>query len=74
MRGFPKPVADFAVMFVAMQAKRHEADYDPMKVFTKAGVGADVTLARSAIDTFKSAKAADRRAFCVHVLFRDRRV
>jgi hypothetical protein len=35
---FPKEIEDFANAFLAMQDKRHSADYDPHAKFTKSEV------------------------------------
>jgi uncharacterized protein (UPF0332 family) len=67
---FPDPVRDFANQFVAMQKKRHSADYDPFASFAKSTVKADIAVARQAIHDFKAASPKDRRAFCAFVLFK----
>jgi hypothetical protein len=38
LRKFPNGIADFGTMFVAMQIKRHRADYDPYETFYKSAV------------------------------------
>lgn len=72
MMEFPQPIADFANLFHAMQIKRHEADYDPDTRLSKSDVLNDVALVRQAIIEFKKQPIKDRRAFCVHVLFKVR--
>lgn len=72
MRKFPKEIEDFANMFVSLQEKRHNADYDPHAKFTKSEVETDIVASIQAINTFKSAKITDRRAFCAYVLLRSR--
>jgi uncharacterized protein (UPF0332 family) len=69
---FPKPIEDFANIFVTMQTKRHSADYDPSARFTKSEVVQDIATVRQAITRFYNAPLKDRRAFCAHVLFRRR--
>ena len=69
---FPKAIEDFANNFVAMQEKRHGADYDPSVRLAKSEVMADIKLAREAIVEFQNAPAKDRRAFAAHVLFKKR--
>ena len=69
---FPAPIQDFANAFVTMQEKRHRADYDPYATFTKSAVQKDIAAARQVIVDFNAQTAKDRRAFCVHVLFRPR--
>jgi hypothetical protein len=69
---FPKDVEDFANQFVAMQIKRHQADYDPVEKFTKSGVLTDIETARIVIEGFAKVAVKDRRAFAAHVLFKQR--
>jgi len=69
---FPKEIQDFANAFVSMQEKRHEADYNPGARFTKSTVESDIILVEQAINDFKLAKKADRRAFCAYVLLKKR--
>lgn len=72
MAKFPKPIQDFANSFVAMQEKRHAADYDPSVRLTKSEVIADIALAKEAINEFQKAGIKDRRAFAAHILFKKR--
>jgi len=69
---FPKPIEDFANLFVQMQSKRHEADYDPSARFAKSEVIQDIASVEIAIKAFKAETAKDRRAFCAFVLFKRR--
>lgn len=69
---FPKAIEDFANNFVAMQEKRHMADYDPTVKLSKSEVLADINLARQAITEFQKEPVKDRRAFAAHVLFKKR--
>lgn len=69
---FPKGIEDFANTFVTMQAKRHDADYDPYAKFAKSSVLSDIALVEQAIKNFKSCKTKDRRAFCAYVLLKKR--
>ncbi len=71
---FPKAVEDFASTFVAMQEKRHQADYDPSIRLSASEVVADVTAVRKVIIDFTAVSAKDRRAFAAHVLFKKRPV
>jgi hypothetical protein len=64
---FPKSIQSFATIFVAMQIKRHDADYDP-----KSEVEQDIVAIEQAIREFVRAPIKDRTAFCAHVLFRKR--
>jgi hypothetical protein len=74
VKKFPKEIEDFANTFVQLQEKRHIADYDPKAKFAKSGVQSDIIIAYVAIETFNSAKRADRRAFCVYVLLKERKI
>lgn len=69
---FPKEIEDFANAFIAMQDKRHSADYDPHAKFTKSEVLNDLALVSKAIADFEACDAKDRRAFCAYVLFKPR--
>lgn len=70
---FPKGIEDFGHAFVAMQEKRHSADYDPHERFTKSEVLADIAFVTQAISDFEAEDAKDRRAFCALVLFKNRK-
>lgn len=72
-KGFPDPIVDFATLFVAMQIKRHDADYDPFRTFVKSEVESDIVSVESAISAFRLASRTDRRAFCAWVVLKDRR-
>ncbi len=69
---FPKAIEDFANTFVAMQTKRHAADYDPTSKFLKSEVMTDIATATRAIADFDAAPIKDRRAFCAYILFKKR--
>ncbi len=69
---FPKAIEDFANNFVALQEKRHAADYDPLVRLTKSEVVADIAAAKNAIVRFQAEPIKDRRAFAAHVLFKKR--
>ena len=69
---FPKGIEDFGHAFVAMQEKRHAADYDPQERFTKSEVLADIALVEQTISDFEAEDAKDRRAFCALALFKKR--
>ena len=72
LRRFPKTIADFASVFVEMQEKRHDADYDPFLSLSPSAILADIDNVEAAIANYKTCAVKDRRAFCAHVLFRDR--
>jgi hypothetical protein len=69
---FPQEIQDFANMFVQMQIKRHDADYNPtIKVF-KSAILADISIVNAAIKDFDTAPLKDRRAFAAFVMFKQR--
>lgn len=70
MKRFPKAVEDFGNMFVTMQKKRHDADYDPEAKHFKSGVMADVRAAESIIIRFNQVPMKHKRAFAAWVLLR----
>lgn len=72
MQRFPAQIIDFASLFVTMQEKRHQADYDPRARFAKSDVAGDVALARKTIADDRAVPSKHRRAFCAYVLLRQR--
>jgi hypothetical protein len=70
---FPQEIQDFANTFVALQEKRHKADYDPLAQFLKSEVLVDIDLASKAMDGFGGAPIKDRRAFAAFVIFKERK-
>jgi hypothetical protein len=72
IRKFPKAIQDFADTFVAMQEKRHAADYDPHICLSKTEVDNDIELVIKTIENFKTSSIKDRRAFCAYVLLKVR--
>jgi len=73
MPKFPQEIQDFANVFVTMQKKRHDADYDPDAKFFKSEVETDIALVEGAISDFNRAPTLDRRAFAAFVMFRLRK-
>jgi hypothetical protein len=69
---FPREIQDFASMFVVMQAKRHDADYDPFSRIFKQEVLRDIENVRQVIDDFERVAITDKKAFAVWVLFQQR--
>jgi hypothetical protein len=55
-----------------MQAKRHNADYDPYIKLTKSEVEQDLAIVCAAIDAFAREPVKDRRAFCAFVMLKRR--
>lgn len=72
MSKFPKEIADFGELFVAMQGRRHQADYDPLMRFTKSSVALSLEEARRTIANYLRAATRDRRAFAAYVLLKQR--
>ena len=72
VKKFPKEIEDFANAFVALQEKRHSADYDPLSSFSKLEVISDIAATRQTIKSFRSVHIKDRRAFAAFVLFKTR--
>ena len=72
MRTFPVAVQDFGTLFIEMQRKRHNADYDPYARFTKSAVVTDIGRVRDVIARFSAVPATERRAFAIHILLDQR--
>lgn len=68
---FPQEIQDFANMFVQMQSKRHEADYNPNARVHKTSVSIDIDAVEAVLTDFLNAPRRDRRAFAALVLFKD---
>jgi len=69
---FPDSINDFAVRFVTLQEKRHDADYNPRANFKKTDVLLEIEQARVVISAFNSTPKKHLRAFCAYVLFKIR--
>jgi hypothetical protein len=72
LASFPTDVQDFAEMFVYMQGKRHESDYDPTARVFKTDVMVDIATVADVIPRFNAVPVKHRRAFAVWVLMNDR--
>ena len=66
---FPAEIRQFAERFVAMQQRRHRADYDPEARYDKDAVLQDIIAAAEAIARLRQVPVKDRRAFAVYLLF-----
>ena len=71
---FPQEIQTFAASFVALQNRRHTADYDPYPnqsstSFYRHDVLQLITEAEQAINSLNSAYPLDRHAFAAYVLF-----
>ena len=66
---FPDKIRSFGDGFIALQVKRHDADYDPrLPRLSLATVLDDIATAEQIIADFRLASPIDRRAFCVFVM------
>lgn len=72
MRDFPLEIRAFAVSFVRIQGERHEADYNPDATFSREKVLTIIDEVQRAIAGLEAADREQRRAFAIHVLFRQR--
>jgi hypothetical protein len=70
---FPDTIKVCADAFVALQQKRHEADYDPDDRVLRAEVLDTIQQAEDAILSLKASSKRDRRAFAVQLLMKKRR-
>lgn len=73
-KGFPPEVLQFASAFVDLQQLRHDADYDPSRMFKRSEVVSVIGRAERAISGLRSAQRSDLRAFVVLVLIPERRL
>ena len=62
----------FADKFVVVQGLRHTADYDPAAEFSRLQALTLIDEIESAIAGFNTVGQEERRAFAIHVLFRQR--
>lgn len=69
---FPQEIQDFANLFITMQEKRHNSDYDPLVKAYKSEVLLDIRQAEAVIIGFNSVPIKHRRAFAAFVLFKRR--
>ena len=72
MRMFPARIRRFANLFADLQRERRHADYDPSTTFFKSDVLDRIEDARTTVRNFETTDIRDRRAFAVHVLFKER--
>lgn len=67
--GLGPNIQAFASAFLDLQEKRHDADYDPLKLMKVSDARLAVATARSAIGRFARAPAWKQRAFLTLLLF-----
>lgn len=72
-KSFASEITLFASDFVNQQRHRHDADYNPVAVYTQKEVATMIDEAQKAIASLRSATTADRRAFVALVLFPTKR-
>lgn len=69
---FPDAIKDVAGLFVTLQSKRHEADYDMSVVPTVTDVRHYISEVRSQVDRFSACEEKHRRAFVAYMLINRR--
>lgn len=69
---FSDSIRNGAVAFVALQAERHKADYDPRYHPSIESAQAQIDAARQAIATFSQADRAEYQLFLLMLLFEPR--
>ena len=69
----PQTLRRLGAELVHIQPLRNAADYDPVARFSKKEVLAHVEDARGILADLQGAAPSAKRAFAVHVLFRERR-
>ena len=69
---FPKPIESFADLFVIMQIKRRDADYDPTKRYTRSEVLQDIADVETATNAFMAQPKKHRQAFSAYALLKTR--
>jgi hypothetical protein len=60
---FPATIIGFAETFVYLQELRHDADYNPLSVFTRSETGAAISRAEAAVERFIATANRNRRSF-----------
>jgi len=70
--GFPPDIIHFADFFVTMQQERHDADYNPLKRYSRQEVLALISSAQIAIGNFENADNRHKKAFAALILFGNR--
>ncbi len=70
---FPNSIKSCADAFVALQQKRHEADYDPDYRVLRADALDAIQQAEDAIRDLRASPRRDRLAFAVQILMKKRK-
>ena len=68
----PVEILDFTITFRFLQEQRYKADYDPEARFRRSEVVSLINRTETAIQTFFSANASERRTLAAIVLMRAR--
>ena len=63
MKKFPRGIEDFAILFTTLQERRHQADYDISRTFTRNDVLMAINSAEVAINKLTASNIKDQRAF-----------
>lgn len=71
---FSPDIRDFASIFVELQDKRNNADYNPFATFSEADVEGDIDDAETAINNFERISDRERRNFAIYILISIRNV
>ena len=71
---FSPEIKDFASTFVGLQAKRSNADYNPITTFTDADVKVDIDDAETAINNFEKISDREKRNFAIYILISIRNI
>lgn len=69
---FSTPIRNGAAAFVALQAERHRADYDPNYRPSLANARVQISLARDAIAEFSNVARDEYQLFVIMLLFEPR--
>ncbi len=64
---FSPDIRDFAAIFVRLQAKRNNADYNPIDTFTGEDVKGDIDAAETAINNFEKISDREKRNFAIYI-------
>lgn len=72
IEAFPKQVEDFANQFRMSQTARHEADYDPHRVFRLSEAIEHIESSEQAIRDLRDLPIKDRRAVAVWLILKPR--
>ena len=67
--GFGPDMRVLAETLIALQEKRHTADYDPLFEARRSDALIAITLARTALHHFRTVNSAERRAFLSLIVF-----